>query len=142
MCRAPCVLRGGRNIVVQQRCTLGHSDYASFLQWLKRSTRYNSSFFDANQLVSSDIRLGSMVEIGWTPNRLLRLEYLDGSRFRVVKSCNSKLLVGDVFITGCFIKGRPLFLGPRDGIYGRGHTLQVAGQVGCSLCLRRHGTAP
>ena len=96
---------------------IGHKDYDSFLQWLKKSTRYNSSFFDANQLLSSDEKLGDIVEIGWAPNRLLRLEYLGDSTYRVVRASNSKLLAGDVFVTGCFIKGQPLYLPyiERDG---------------------------
>ncbi len=89
---------------------IGHKDYASFVQWLKKSTRYNSSFFDANQLVSSDLQSGGYVEIGWSPNRLLRLVYLGNSTYRVVESSNSKLHVGDMFMTGCFIKGQPLYL--------------------------------
>lgn len=89
---------------------LGHENYYSFVSWLKTSTKYNSSFFNANQLVSSDIKSGSTVEIGWSPNRLVHLEYLGGSRFRVIDSENSKLQPGDMFITGCFIKNQPLYL--------------------------------
>ena len=70
---------------------IGHKDYASFLLWLKNSTRYNSSFFDACQLVSSDLERGDNVEIGWAPNRLLRLEYIGDSAYRVVEAHNSKL---------------------------------------------------
>lgn len=89
---------------------IGHKDYASFLLWLKNSTRYNSSFFDACQLVSSDLEPGECVEIGWSPNRVLRLEYLGDSTYRVLESRNSKILAGDMFVTGCFIKKSPLFL--------------------------------
>lgn len=89
---------------------IGYNDYTAFVAWLKKSTRYNSSFFDANQLVSSDIQPGGVVEIGWAPNRLLRLVYLGESTYRIVEAVNSKLRVGDVFVTGCFIKGQPLYL--------------------------------
>lgn len=33
---------------------IGHRNYMEFTHWLKTSTKYNSSFFKANQLVSSD----------------------------------------------------------------------------------------
>lgn len=89
---------------------IGHKDYASFLLWLKNSTRYNSSFFDACQLVSSDLERGDNVEIGWAPNRLLRLEYIGDSAYRVVEARNSKLQSDDMFVTGCFIKEQPLYL--------------------------------
>lgn len=89
---------------------LEFKDYAAFVDWLKTSTRYNSSFFDAGQLVSSDLEQGECVEIGWSPNRVLRLEYLGDSAYRVLESHNSKILAGDIFVTGCFIKNSPLFL--------------------------------
>ena len=89
---------------------IGHKDYSSFLLWLKNGTHYNSSFFDAGQLVSSDLEQGDIVEIGWAPNRLLRLEYLGESTYHVLEAQNSKVEADDRFITGCFIKGQPLFL--------------------------------
>lgn len=89
---------------------IGHRNYMEFTHWLKTSTKYNSSFFKANQLVSSDLREGSLVSIGWSPNRLLLLRYLGDSTYEIEKSENSKLLPGDRFVTGCFIKEQPLFL--------------------------------
>ena len=89
---------------------IGHKDYASFLLWLKKSSYYNSSFFDAGQLVSSDLEQGEQIEIGWAPNRLLRLEYLGDSLYHVLAAQNSKVEAGDRFVTGCFIKEQPLYL--------------------------------
>lgn len=89
---------------------LGHNDYHAFLLWLKTSTRYNSSFFSAEQLISNDVEPGATVEIGWSPNRLLRLSYLGDSLYEVTEAENSKLRPGDRFKTGCFIKEQPLYL--------------------------------
>lgn len=58
---------------------------------------YDSSFFNAHQLMSSDLNRGDEVEIGWSPNRMVRLEYQDGSRYAVLESHNSKMLPGDSF---------------------------------------------
>lgn len=55
---------------------IGHKDYASFVSWLKTSTRYNSSFFNAGQLVSSDLRCGDVIEIGWRPTACFVLSIL------------------------------------------------------------------
>ena len=100
-----------------RRCTLdilaryiGHGDYNEFKCWLKTSTRYNSSFFAASQLTSSELAPGASVEIGWSPNRLVRLGYLGDSLYEVVCSANSKLQPGDRFVTGCFITEQPLYL--------------------------------
>ena len=89
---------------------IGHRSFAAFVEWLKTSTRYNSSFFNASQLISANLHEGDTVEIGWAPNRELSLTYLGHSTYRVEESRNSKLLVGDEFVTGCFILGQPLFL--------------------------------
>lgn len=89
---------------------IGHRNYMKFKQWLKTSTKYNSSFFKASQLISSDLEKGTEVTIGWSPNRILRLLYLGESTYEILASENSKLQVGDHFVTGCFIKEQPLYL--------------------------------
>ncbi len=96
---------------------IGHKNYMAFCQWLKTSTKYNSSFFKANQLVSSDLAEGAQIAIGWSPNRVLQLRYLGNSTYEIEASENSKLKQGDRFVTGCFIKEQPLFLPyiERDG---------------------------
>ena len=96
---------------------IGHPDVSRFVAWLKTSPCYNSSFFNADQLMSSDLRCGDEVEIGWSPNRMVRLEYLGNSRYTVIESRNSKMLFGDIFVTGCFIAEQPLYLPflERDG---------------------------
>lgn len=98
-------------------CYLGHKNFTEFVEWLKTSPRYNSSFFDAAQLISSKMVPGAVVEIGWSPNRLVRMTYLGESRYEVIEARNSKIRVGDRLLTGCFIKGQPLYLPyiERDG---------------------------
>lgn len=89
---------------------IGHKDYASFKTWLKTSVKYNSSFFNASQLTSNELKPGMAVEIGWSPNRRLCLRYLGDSLYEVTESDNSKLQPGDRFVAGCFIKSYPLYL--------------------------------
>lgn len=117
---------------------LNFSNFYDFTHWLKKSTRYNSSFFDAKQLASSEISEGSIVEIGWAPNRKLHLRYLGDSIYEVIMSENSKLLVGDRFLTGCFIREQPLYLPyiERDGqrtapfVAGRNGGLSIVTVIG------------
>lgn len=35
---------------------IGHYDFDTFVEWLKRSSYYNSSFFQAGQIVSSELQ--------------------------------------------------------------------------------------
>ena len=94
-----------------------HSNFSAFCKWLKNCTKFNSSFFMAQQLVSSSLRKGAEVTIGWSPNRVLNLRYLGESLYEVTSAENSKLKAGDKFVTGCFIKEQPLYLPyiERDG---------------------------
>ncbi len=96
---------------------IGHKNYSDFALWLKNTTKFNSSFFMADQLLSSELERDTEIAIGWSPNRLLRLRYLGESTYEVITSENSKLNVGDKFVTGCFIKEQPLLLPyiERDG---------------------------
>lgn len=96
---------------------IGYKNYKDFTTWLKKSTQFNSSFFMADQLISNDLQKGMELTIGWSPNRLLHLRYLGESTYEITASENSKLRVGDRFVTGCFIKEQPLFLPyiERDG---------------------------
>lgn len=89
---------------------IGYPSFHDFIVWLKTSTKYNSSFFNANQLVSSEMKPSTKVVIGWNPNRIVELKYIGNSCYEVVSSTNSKLCAGDRFVTGCFIKEQPLFL--------------------------------
>lgn len=91
-------------------CYLGYENFDQFVTWLKTSARYNSSFFNAGQLTSEELQAGQRVQIGWSPNRLLVLEYLGESLYEVKEARNSKLLPGDRFVTGCFIMRQPLLL--------------------------------
>lgn len=89
---------------------IGHDSFDTFVEWLKQSTTYNSSFFSATHLAASDIKEDIVVETGWLPNRIIRIRYLGASEFEVTYSENSKLAAGDRFLTGCLIKGQPLYL--------------------------------
>lgn len=97
---------------------LGHKNFKEFCSWLKSSSVYNSSFFTAQQIVSKELKMGSVVEIGWSPNRYLRLSYKGDAWFEVLEAKQSKLKEGDCFEATSFLMGQPLSLPYilRDGI--------------------------
>ena len=74
---------------------IGHAGFKKFCAWLKTSTAYNSSFFSAHQVSARELQPGSEVEIGWSPNRYLRLRYEGNDLFQVEEARQSKLLQGD-----------------------------------------------
>ena len=71
---------------------------------------YNSSFFSSDQLLVKNLKEGMQVEIGWAPNRYLRLLYKGDLMFEVIEAQNSKLHEGDCFETTSFMIGHPLTL--------------------------------
>ena len=89
---------------------LGHADFKDFCMWLKHTTAYNSSFFSAKRILVDDLNPGMEVEIGWSPNRYLRLRYKGGGLFEVREAKESKLVRGDLFQAVSFLMGQPLFL--------------------------------
>lgn len=89
---------------------VGCKDYADFISQLKKEESRNSSFFHCEQITSASLSVGDMIEIGWSPNRILHLLYCGDSIYEVSEAVNSKLAIGDRFVAGCFIMSQPLYL--------------------------------
>lgn len=95
------------NILAQY---VGFKDYADFIMHLKSDVSHNSSFFHCEQITSASLAVGDVIEVGWSPNRILHLLYCGDSIYEVREAVNSKLAVGDRFLTGCFIMSQPLYI--------------------------------
>lgn len=97
---------------------IGYTCFSGFCTWLKSSTAYNSSFFTTKQVSVKELQPGTELEIGWSPNRYLRLLYKGEALFEVKEAKQSKLRAGDCFETACFLMGQPLSLPYilRDGV--------------------------
>ena len=113
---------------------IGHQSYDKFVEWLKSSSLYNSSFFTTRHISSAQLEIGDIVEIGWQPNRIVTLQYKGNSEYEVIRSINSKLQENDKFVTGCFIMGHPLYL-PCLQRNGECTSSFIAGRNGGLTCL-------
>lgn len=89
---------------------VGYRDFKAFCKALKESGAVVSAFFTAKTLEASSLAEGTMVALGWAPNRIVRLRFLGGSTFEVVSAENAKLQAGDRFEASEFILGAPLFI--------------------------------
>lgn len=89
---------------------VGFQHFSAFCNYLKTNKTYNSSFFSATQIQTKELTVGSKLEIGWAPNRYIKLLYIGDMRFEVLESRNSKLLPGDKFETVTFFASQPLSL--------------------------------
>lgn len=92
---------------------VGRDDFRALCLELQQT----SSFFEAEKVVSSQIKEGTVIELGWMPDRTVKMEYMGTDKYVVKESLNSKLKEGDIIETAQFIKGQPLFIGSvlRDG---------------------------
>lgn len=119
---------------------VGYNNFGAFCEELRHTPAYNSLFISEYEVLSRDLASDSELEIGWAPNRYLKLLYLGNSLFEVKESLNSKIQKGDKFETSCFMMGQPLLL-PYILRNGKATLPFVAGQKGglTILNLLQHG---
>ncbi len=89
---------------------IGRRDFDTFCEWLSSQNLSDSDFFTTKRVISAELERGTRVEIGWSPDRYIILEYLGENHFRVESSENSKLAVGDEFSVATFMLGYPLYI--------------------------------
>lgn len=89
---------------------IGYANFKEFCSWLKTSSKYNSSFFSTNQIQSRDVKIGQLLEIGWSPNRYIKLRYEGNSMYVVEEAHESKLMKGDHLPVDNFFTGHPLYM--------------------------------
>jgi hypothetical protein len=70
----------------------------------------NSSFDDRDEYLACYLKPGQQLVIYYPPNRSLTIEHLDGNRFQVMESENSKLLAGDQLTLTHIVRGYPLLV--------------------------------
>lgn len=94
---------------------LGYTDWDE-LRLLDENSS-NSSFDDRDEYLACNLEQGQQLLISYPPNRSLTIEHLDGNRFRVLESENSKLLPGDMLTLTHIVRGYPLLVAEviRDG---------------------------
>ncbi|MFI3328316.1 MAG: hypothetical protein SNH79_01050 [Rikenellaceae bacterium] len=89
---------------------VGHKGFSDFCKEAAKSDLFNSSFFNTKSIVSSELNGGETVEIGWSPNRYIKLLYKGESIYSVVEALNSKLEVGDLLTISSFMLNLPLYI--------------------------------
>ena len=89
-------------------CYLG---YAHWDELAEVEDRGNSDFCVSNEEIrSSDILPGTIVEIAYLPNRVVSFEFLGNCHYHVVKSENSKLQTDDEVEVQNFVLHHPLLV--------------------------------
>ena len=96
---------------------VGYSDFSSF-RASSLGTSDTSAWLDTSFVRTSALEQGTVLRMGWAPDRLVRVRHDEGDWFTVLESFNAKLKPGDRVESACFFRGLPLMLSGilRDGV--------------------------
>ena len=76
-----------------------------------QSRRTESELFETSDIINCDsIEKGTMIRLGWQPDRICVVEYLGNFRFVAVESENATIKSGDTFRCLKIQKGRELYM--------------------------------
>lgn len=108
----------------------GADSWVDFCERYKAQTLRESEEIRDERLDTGRLQEGTIVRIGWLPDRLIRIRYLGGNRFVVLSSENSSIQAGDSFSCLHISKGRELFLE---------RFVRDAGNESCYVVGSKHG---
>lgn len=86
---------------------LGYESISAYLLEIRDKKSRGSSFMQTDVIIAERLAEGEIVELKWFPSRVVRVEYLGDSTFRVIANQNSRLSVGDEFRCLSFAQGAP-----------------------------------
>lgn len=89
---------------------LGISDWETFCDQLKDSSGTESEMNSNDSIDIDSLKIGTLIHIGWLPDRSCIIRYLGDHCFEAVETLNSKLNVGDTFTCINMQKGREMCL--------------------------------
>lgn len=107
---------------------VGYSSWKGFCADLKVSAQIESEEFSGDSIISSKLKIGTRLRLGWLPNRLVDLEYQGDNRYVVLESQNSSIKPGDSFECIQIQVGRPLYLDRFRRAGSESETRYVAGE--------------
>lgn len=89
---------------------VGSPSWKGFCADIKKASPRESEEFGGDSIISSTLEVGTQIKLGWSPDRLIRIEYQGDNRYVILESQNSSLKPGDSFECIQFQVGRPLYL--------------------------------
>ena len=115
---------------------IGYRDWKEFQSLQKDNV--SSSFLECEQIQTSQLKEGDMLELKWKPNRYCRIVYLGNFCFRILEVKNSKLQPQATFRSTLFCVGQPLFLSGLSLDGEEGQTYVVGKREGLSyvICMK------
>ena len=115
---------------------VGRENFEDFCRQQRIEMGGTSDFLTNKQLMVQDMLADDVIEIGWAPDRLVRLQVDEEGMMTVTESLNSKLQKGDRMPCVNMIEGEPLYV-PYLIRNGERTATFVAGKVGGLSIVKR-----
>lgn len=89
---------------------VGYNDWDAFCAALQQGVDIESAFLSEKQIKVDALQEGTLLDLGWSPDRYCRAVYLGNHRFKILEARNCKLREGDVFVGTLFCLGNPFYV--------------------------------
>lgn len=99
--------RPGRYTLCALALFIGYPDYETFVAQLPNADSIQSQTYKGLSLISSSLPDDKLIELRWSPGRIVTLRHIHGDEFEVLRSVNSKLRAGDIVSCASFADFTP-----------------------------------
>lgn len=93
---------------------IGFDSFESFISKTTVENEIQSEMYKGETISSVSLPTGAIVKLYWRPDRECSIRHIDGNRFIVIESLNSKLIKGDIVECGSFTQNTPLYFNRVD----------------------------
>ena len=89
---------------------IGYIDYDTFCKYQMVDEECESDFLNNRFIKADSLSKGQKVKLMWQPDRVITIQYIGLSMFKVLEIKNSKLSPNDIFICNQIVENQPLLL--------------------------------
>lgn len=93
---------------------IGFDNFESFISKTTADSDIQSEMYKGETISSVSLPTGTVIKLYWRPDRECSIRHIDGNRFIVIESVNSKLIKGDIVECGSFTQNTPLYFNRVD----------------------------
>lgn len=93
---------------------IGYDSFENFIGKANAVVDVQSDMYKGETISAVSLPSGAVVKLCWKPDRKCSIRHIDGNRFIVIESVNSKLIKGDIVECGSFTQNAPLYFNRVD----------------------------
>lgn len=92
-------------------CFVGAENWEHFCQEQQKNGNKESELFESKNAINCDnLKKGTLIKLGWAPDRICEIEYIGDNRFIATHTQNSSIKPGDSFKCLQMEQGRELYM--------------------------------